>query len=125
MDYGGLYVPNGSGGWTYVPDQSEDIPAGFYSSRVSSHAAWIYSVINFCPGYDLGISNIAPAGADIQISLTTGSNRIYLVEGTTDLVTGAWITVSSNVPGNGGIVIVTDPGALAQPQRFYRVKLLQ
>lgn len=125
MDVGGLYIPNGSGGWTFVPDQVADIPAGFYSSRVSEHATWINSVINFQPGPDMRISNVAPVGADIHISLATGSNRLYLVQSTTDLVTGTWTTVTSNLAGNGGIVIAIDPGATTQPKRFYRVQLLQ
>jgi len=125
MDMGGLYIPNGVGGWTFVPDQVNDIPTGFYSSRVSAHAAWINSVINFQPGPDMQITNIAPVGANIYISLATGSNRLYLVQSTTDLVTGTWTTVTNNLPGNGGIVIAIDPGATTQPKRFYRVQLLQ
>lgn len=124
MDVGGLYIANGAG-WQFFPDQPTDIPTGFYSSRVSSHVAWINSVINFQPGPDMQITNIAPVDTDIHISLATGSNRLYLVQSTTDLVTGTWTTVTNNLVGNGGIVIAIDPGATTQPKRFYRVQLLQ
>ena len=53
LDYGGLYT-GGDGNWTLIPNQAQDIPAYFVSSRVSQHVAWINSVINFNPGYDLG-----------------------------------------------------------------------
>ena len=124
VDAGGLYYPNGSGGWTLITDQMTDITTGFYSSRVSAHAGWINSVINFIPGSDLCITNIQAVGADMHISLSTGSNRFYLVQSTTNLVSGVWSTVTSNLPGNGGIVTITDPGVVDQPQRFYRVQLL-
>jgi len=124
MDVGGLYIANGAG-WQFFPDQPADIPTGFYSSRVSAHAAWINSVINFQLGSDMQITNIAPVGADIHINLATGSNRIYLVQGTSDLVTGTWTTVSSNVLGNGGVVSIIDTNATMQPKRFYRVQLVQ
>jgi hypothetical protein len=71
------------------------------------------------------ITNVAPAGADIHISLSTGSNRLYLVQKTSDLMTDSWTTVTNNLVGNGGIVMAIDPGATTQPNRFYRVQLLQ
>ena len=126
VDQGGLYTSPGPGNpWTFTTNQVSDIPGYFFVSRVSAHAAWINSVINLTPGPDLRITNIAPVGADIQISLSTGSNRLYLVQRTSDLVTGAWTTVTNNLVGNGGTVIASDPGATTQPKRFYRVQLLQ
>jgi hypothetical protein len=124
VDQGGLYELNNTNGWTLVPDQTPDNPGVFFCSRVSAHAAWINSVINFLPGYDLQISNVAPVGADIHINLATGSNRFYLVQSTTDLVTGIWTTVTSNLAGNGGIVTIVDTNAATQPRRFYRVQPL-
>jgi hypothetical protein len=125
MDVSGLYIANGVGGWQFFPNQPTDIPTGFYSSRVSEHVTWINSVINFQPGSDMQITNIAPVGANIHISLSTGSNRLYLVQRTSDLATGSWTTVTNNLVGNGGTVIAIDPGATTQPKRFYRVQLLQ
>ncbi len=125
VDQGGLYASDGAGGWTFITNQIADIPGYFFASRVSAHAAWINSVINFQPGPDLCITNIAFAGPDIHINLSTGSNRLYLVQKTSDLLTGAWTTVTNNLLGNGGTVTAIDPGAMSQPERFYRVQLLQ
>ena len=125
MDLGGLYIAtNSTPDWEFFPDQVNDIVTGFYSSRISPHVAWINSVINFLSGYDLQISNVVPVGADIHINLATGSNRFYLVQSTTDLVTGTWTTVTSNLAGNGGIVTIIDTNAATQPERFYRVQPL-
>jgi hypothetical protein len=125
VDEGGLYASDGMGGWSFITNQSADIPGYFLSSRVSAHIAWINSIINFLPGPDLQITNIAPVGTDIHISLATGSNRLYLVQSTTDLVTGTWTTVTNNLAGNGGVVVAIDLGAMMKPKRFYRVQLLQ
>ncbi|HXI84261.1 MAG TPA: hypothetical protein VNL17_09240 [Verrucomicrobiae bacterium] len=126
VDQGGLYTSSGPGfPWTFTTNQVSDIPGYFFVSRVSAHVAWINSVINFTPGPDLRIADIAPAGTNVQISLSTGSNRLYLIQKTSDLVTGTWTTVSSNVPGNGGFVTIVDTNATTQTKRFYRVQLLQ
>lgn len=125
MDVGGLYISDGMGGWQFFTNQVADIVTGFYSSRVSSHVTWINSIINFEPGPDMQITNIAPVNPDIHISLATGSNRLYLVQSTTNLIGATWTTVTNNLVGNGGIVIAIDPGATTQPRRFYRVQLLQ
>jgi hypothetical protein len=73
----------------------------------------------------LRITGIQLAGTDIQITLATGSNRLYRVEQTSDLVTGVWTTLTNNVAGTGGAVTVTDPGGATQSKQFYRAVLLQ
>jgi hypothetical protein len=44
FDQGGLYVDE-SAGWTLTPDSSTPQPGAFYSTRVSSHLAWIQNVL--------------------------------------------------------------------------------
>ncbi len=124
MDLRGLYYLNGVN-WIYIPSNGPPVSTFFVSSRVSAHAAWIYSVINFQPGKDMQITGVQIAGPDAQISLATGSNRVYRVDRISDLVTGVWTSVTNNLAGTGGIVTVVDPGAVAQPQQFYRATILQ
>jgi hypothetical protein len=125
MDLRGLYYQNNTNGWSYVPPNGPPLTTFFISSRVSAHAAWIYSVINFEPGNDLQIAGVQLYGTNAQVNLVTGSNRVYNVYHTSDLVTGVWTAVTNNLVGNGGIVPVIDPGAAAQPQQFYRATILQ
>jgi hypothetical protein len=61
------------------------------------------------------------------MSFPTQTNRTYRVERTESLATPIdWEPVSgaANVPGTGTNVQVFDPGALMQPQGFYRVRML-
>lgn len=125
MDARGLYYQSGPNSWTLIPSNGPPVTTFFISSRVSAHAAWIYSVINFQPGNDLQITGVQIAGPDAQVNLVTGSNRVYRVDHISDLVTGVWTAVTNNLTGTGGIVPVVDPGAAAQPQQFYRATILQ
>jgi PKD repeat protein len=45
LDRGGLFEANGTN-WTFISNTAQDNPSGFFSTRVSSHIAWINSVIN-------------------------------------------------------------------------------
>jgi hypothetical protein len=124
LDYGGVYL-GGDGSWALVNNQPADSPAYFLSTRISERVAWINSVINYEPGPDLQITGNQIVGADEQINLSTGSNRLYRVDYTSDMVTPMWATLTNNLPGTGGIVTIVDPGAASQPQRFYRVTIVQ
>ena len=67
------------------------------------------------------ITSLVIVGPDVKISFTTTNGVSYAVEDNSNLVTGSWSTLTNNVPGTGGIVTITDPGAAALSQRFYRV----
>jgi len=45
FDAGGLYYKNSANAWTYLPDQSTDIPSSFYATRISSNLQWIDTVV--------------------------------------------------------------------------------
>jgi hypothetical protein len=125
LDLRGLYYFNGAS-WVLIPTNNpSSVSTGFYSSRVSSHVNWINSVINFEPGPDLRITGSQVSGADVQITLATGSNRLYRVDWTSNLVNAVWTTLTNNVAGTGGSVTVIDPGAATQPERFYRATVTQ
>jgi hypothetical protein len=100
------------------------VPGHFYSTRVSARISWINSVINYDLGDDLGIAGIQIVGSDAQISLITGTSRLYRVDYTTNLVNAVWTTLTNNIPGTNGIVIVTDSGAATLPARYYRATVL-
>jgi chitinase len=61
---------------------------------------------------------------DIYLSFTSAPLGFYNVQWTSNLNSAVWNTlVVTNVVGTGGVMQVTDPGAvLNQPDRFYRVR---
>jgi hypothetical protein len=66
------------------------------------------------------ISGISFSGTDVMLGLTTSTNAHYDVQSTTDLVSGTWSTILSNVAGSGGLTNF-DCGPSAAPQQFFRV----
>ncbi|MGD1019922.1 MAG: hypothetical protein ABSA12_11465 [Verrucomicrobiia bacterium] len=126
IDAGGLYQEVTPGDWELQPaTNAAPIPSAFYSTRISANLDWIESVINFDVGPDLQMDGVQINGNDAEISFATGSNRVYYVESTADVVNGPWSTIISNVPGTGGIVTVTDANAASSPSRYYRIGLSQ
>ena len=45
FDAGDLWVGNDSDGYTYVPDDTDNVPSSFYATRISSYDDWILTVI--------------------------------------------------------------------------------
>jgi hypothetical protein len=66
------------------------------------------------------ISGIFFNGTDVMLGLTTFTNAHYDVQTTTDLVSGTWSTILSNVAGSGGLTNF-DCGPSAGSQQFFRV----
>ncbi len=66
------------------------------------------------------ISGIFFSGTDVILGLTTSTNAHYDVQSTTDLVSGAWSTILSNVAGGDGLTNF-NCGPTAAPQQFFRV----
>lgn len=60
---------------------------------------------------------------DIQLDFLSLPLALYRIERTTNLTSGSWDILTNNVLGTGGVLQVTDPGALdARPAQFYRVR---
>jgi hypothetical protein len=64
-------------------------------------------------------------GADFALAFPTLSNFSYIVQSSTDIASGAWSTIASNIPGTDGIVTYTDTGGATTGKRFYRVGLFE
>jgi chitinase len=59
----------------------------------------------------------------IQLSFASAPLGLYRVLWTSNIEANAWGTLTNNVPGTNGIVLVTDPAAVTAPaRRFYRVQ---
>jgi hypothetical protein len=66
------------------------------------------------------ISSIFFSGTNVMVGLTTSTNARYDVQTTTDLVSAAWSTIYSNVPGIGALTNF-NCGSNAGAKQFYRV----
>ena len=121
LDRGGLCEADGSGCYT---DQMADNPSSFYSSRISTHAATIYGIIDFLPGIDLRVVSVERAGNDVSVRFATGAGKTYRVDWRNDLQTGTWATLTNGVTGTGNVMTATDTGGAIVPRRFYRVGLV-
>jgi regulation of enolase protein 1 (concanavalin A-like superfamily) len=72
----------------------------------------------------LKIDAISTSGSDVRIAFRTVTGKNYQVERSGTLGSDAnWTPVQGPVPGTNDVITVTDPGALSQPKRFYRVQL--
>jgi hypothetical protein len=60
-------------------------------------------------------------GTTVSLIFPTVSNSLYDVQSTTNLVTGPWNTIATNLAGTGGVVTNIHVGGASVPQRFYRV----
>ncbi len=45
FDAGGVYLGSDDTSWTLIPDQTADIPSGFYSTRISSYLPQINAIV--------------------------------------------------------------------------------
>jgi hypothetical protein len=95
FDEGGLYKQTGSA-WVLTPDVPVDVPGSFYATRISSHVAWINSVLG------------APSPPDSQPILQSASDAAGpYTDNVTAVVDDVAKTITISAPG--------------QPQ-FYRLR---
>ncbi len=64
------------------------------------------------------------SGTNLILSFSTVSNQSYIVQDTSNLQTGSWITLTNNIAGSGGVVTITDSPPTNLPERFYQVRQL-
>jgi hypothetical protein len=69
------------------------------------------------------IESINVVGQDVHIRFSTSIGATYIIEDTTNLVSGNWIPLIGFTSA-GGDINLFDPGAASLPQNFYRVRLV-
>jgi chitinase len=75
-----------------------------------------------------GMTVLKRSGQDMSLSFTSIPLGSYRAQWTSSLTAGVWNTLAiTNISnsGTGGVVQITDPGAVNQPRRFYRIKTPQ
>lgn len=70
------------------------------------------------------LSRIGRSGSSMELRFTTNLDAFYEVQYSEDLRTGAWIPLTSDIPGTGQEVTVSDLDALdSSSRRIYRIAL--
>lgn len=59
------------------------------------------------------------------LSLSGAPGYTYVLESTTNLVPGVWLSMATNTLGTNGVWMYTDTSATNSAQKFYRLKLVQ
>lgn len=68
-------------------------------------------------------ATLVGSGHQFQFSITDPSQQAYVVQASTNLVTGPWVSIYTNPAPATVTTIFTDPNAASYPYRFYRVLL--
>jgi PKD repeat protein len=76
------------------------------------------------PNSALRITSIVTGEADVVVSFTSSTNKLYDLQFNDDLTLSNWNAAVTNVPGTGTITSATDLGAASLTNRFYRVRLV-
>jgi hypothetical protein len=62
-------------------------------------------------------------GANVGLAFNTVSNVLYDLQACSDLGSGSWSNLTTNIVGNGGMITNIDTSASAGSSRFYRLRL--
>jgi hypothetical protein len=69
------------------------------------------------------VTDVGTSGVDVKVNCSTVTNRTYQLQRRDDLNVGSsWTSIGPAVPGNGGVVILTDPGGTTNAAKYYRVQ---
>jgi hypothetical protein len=82
--------------------------------RVKTLGNWLGTV--------LGIRMAGPGANHVVVSFNTVLGKLYELQSTTNLASGVWLSLATNIPGTGGIIQITDTRPASQPARFYRTR---
>jgi hypothetical protein len=64
-------------------------------------------------------------GLDLIVQFETVAGTHYTLESAVDSPQAPWLTVGTEVIGDGGIMSLTHPGGAGAQARFYRLRLTQ
>jgi hypothetical protein len=96
------------------PSTGAGVYLGYF--EFDANGALLFRASPTLPAYSLQVTQ-----ANAVLNFSSENNVQYDIEANTDLVNGSWSTIASNLPGTGGTLTFTDPGAATQPKRFYRI----
>jgi len=83
-----------------------------------------FALVNSTNAADLSFTDIKVSGTNVLLSFKTVIGRNYFIQRSDNLSPIVWSTVSSNIPGTGNPLTLTDQGGATGPRRFYRAAAL-
>lgn len=72
----------------------------------------------------LRVSAVEKIGSDARVSFPSVAGYVYRIEMKDDMTLPTWTLLADQIPGTGGVIQITDPGAATLPKRFYRIVVL-
>jgi subtilase family serine protease len=106
----------------YVDDQFVcTISDGFGGANYQIVSIVVVPQTNSTPN----ISGVASQPSGVSLKLNGGYGSTYILESTTDFISGEWVPVATNTLGVTGVWQFTDAQATNFTQKFYRLKLAQ
>ena len=130
----GIYTDSvgidGSDPWA-VPADGSVVQLNFYTaSRGGSNpdsagvAQYAGELGNCAPTCSLAAVTIVPSGTNVILSFFASPLIYYNVQTSTDIVSGSWSTIATNLTfpnGGAGTITTTNFGGAINPRRFYRL----
>jgi hypothetical protein len=101
---------------------------GTYSASASLTAGnWLMQVATFQTPASFvvtapQITGFGFSGGDFRVSFETAIGQTYDLQSSTDMTSGSWQSIATNIQGTGATVQVSDTNAVSNVQRFYRVR---
>ena len=100
-----------------------ELGQGYFPALPSGQRAPLLQAIKQAALATPDFTAIVRANRDIQLSFLSLPLALYSVEWTTDPARGSWNVLADSLTGTGGVLELTDPGALdTHTARFYRVR---
>lgn len=126
FDIGGLFVGS-PGSWSFVANQTADIPSSFHATRISQRIEWIDCVLANAGGASppLRVNSAQRMGTDVVVEFTTLAGCHYQLQRNDRLEAGSWIDRGGAITGTGAIMAVIDAEGGDAASRFYRIRLLE
>jgi YD repeat-containing protein len=72
----------------------------------------------------LFITAIEATGSTVRITFTSVTGKSYVMEQSSDLVPGSWMSAGASLSGEGSLTQFTQTGSVLPMQRFFRVRWL-
>lgn len=124
----------GSPAFSTVADSTSSVAGSPYTIQVTngtlSAANYTFAFVNGKLTITSGsnqpqkiLSIVALPGGSVSLQCSGGAAQSYLLQGSTTLLPGSWITLATNTTDGNGLMSFADRFVTNQPMRFYRTAL--